>query len=139
MRARVAGRIFMKLLVIDDNPQFRQMLMTWLIKESHFVRGVDGGSPETLDALKHWDYDVITLDLMMPKASGLALLSHLRVMCPETPVIIISASANVRVAVQMIRSGAVACFDKPLDLEAFRNELNRLNCTRQLHSSFDHA
>lgn len=114
----------MKILVIDDHESFREMLTSWLRKEGHDVCDVDGG-PETMDVLEGYDFDVITLDLVMCRANGSTLLSRIRSAYPEASIIVISAVVDVRVTVELIRSGADACLTKPVDFEILRCELDR--------------
>ena len=115
----------MRILVIDDEGRFRQMLRAWLLKQGHDVHAVDGGT-ESLELLKRIQYDVITLDLRMPQTNGLTFLDTVRSICPTTPVIVLSAEASARVAVESIKAGAEACLEKPVDFDALRNELSRL-------------
>lgn len=119
-----------KILVVDDSSAFRQMLVGWLLKEGHDVCDADGG-PEVLAILKEYDFDAITLDLVMGKANGLTLLSRIRELRPDIPAIVISAAADVRVAVEAIRAGAHTCMEKPLDFDHLRAELQGLEIQTQ--------
>jgi two-component system nitrogen regulation response regulator GlnG len=115
----------MRILVIDDNAAFRSMLAEWLRKEGHDAGDMNGD----FESLTHHDfgqYDVLILDLMMPKANGLTLISRIREAHPRTRIIVVSAAADVRVAIQATKEGAEACLEKPVDFECLRNELNRL-------------
>ena len=115
----------MKILITDDDERFRRMLTAWLVKQGHEVRDGDGG-PETLELLKRIQCDVVILDLMMPRANGLTLIPEVRRVCPNTPIIVLSAETNTRVVVESIRAGAEACLEKPVDFEALQSELSRL-------------
>jgi DNA-binding NtrC family response regulator len=115
----------MRILIIDDEVRFRQMLRTFLVKLGHDVHDIDGG-PETFQLLRAFQYDVVTLDLSMPQVNGLTKLSDIRRDAPETHIIVISAEANIRIAVESIKGGATACFDKPVNFVALENELTRL-------------
>ena len=112
----------MKILIIDDHVTFREMLSSWLRKEGHDVCDLDGG-PETLDILKEYDFDIITLDLVMRRANGATLLGRIRAAYPNASIIVISAVVDVRLTVELIRAGANACLTKPVDFETLRNEL----------------
>lgn len=116
----------MRILVIDDESEFRAMLSEWLVRQGHDVRGAAGG-PETMEVLARTTFDVVLLDLVMPKVNGLTLISRIRQDFPLTHVIVISGVANIRVAVETARAGAQACFEKPIDFPALQNELTRLN------------
>lgn len=112
----------MKILVVDDDPDFCQMLQEWLTKEGYHARTIDGG-PEVLATVQENQYDAVILDLYMPNANGLTLISRIRSLRPNTQVIVISAVADVRVAVEAARAGADACMEKPVQFTALRNEL----------------
>jgi DNA-binding response OmpR family regulator len=115
----------MQILVIDDDGRFRQMLRTWLVKQGHDVHDAADG-PQALELLRRIQYDVVTLDLMMPKANGQTSISEIRRFRPETHIIVVSAEANTRVAVESIKLGAEAFLEKPVDFGALENELARL-------------
>ena len=115
----------MKILVIDDEPEFRLMLTEWLTRQGHEAEHVPDG-PEIFDVLQQRQFDVILLDLVMPKTNGLTLISEVRRLYPQTTVIIISAAVNIRIAVEAAKAGAEACLTKPVDFAALRYELTRL-------------
>jgi DNA-binding NtrC family response regulator len=115
----------MRTLVIDDNTAFRWMLAEWLRKEGHDARDFNGDLSTFADH-EYGQYDVLILDLMMPKANGLTLISRIRQVCPRTRIIIVSAAADVRVAIEAIKEGAEACLEKPVDFDCLRKELKRI-------------
>jgi DNA-binding NtrC family response regulator len=115
----------MRILVIDDNAAFRWMLAEWLRKEGHDARDMNGDLATITDN-EYGQYDVLILDLMMPQANGLTLISRIREACPRTKIIVISAAADVRVAIEATKEGAEACLEKPVDFDCLRNELTRL-------------
>ena len=114
----------MRILVIDDNTAFRWMLAEWLRKEGHDARDTNGDL--TIADHEYGQYDIVILDLMMPQANGLTLISRIREAWPRTKVIVISAAADVRVAIEATKEGAEACLEKPVDFDCLRNELTRL-------------
>ena len=115
----------MKILVIDNNTIFREKLTSWLFKEGHDVCDV-GYGPETLNILQEYHFDVITLDLKLLPVNGTSTVSQIHEVCPNASIIVISATLDVRLTVELIRSGAVACLTKPVDFEVLRDELARL-------------
>ena len=115
----------MKILVVDDEPDFRAMLREWLFRQGHDAHDVSD-EREVLKILQQSHYDLVTLDLMMPQANGLTLVSQIRNVSPKTQVIVVSGEADVRVAVEVIKAGAQACMAKPVEFEAFRDDLTEL-------------
>src|SRR5262245_29928993 len=106
----------MRILVVDDEPAFRQMLAEWLSRRGYDVATLNNEA-EVLDILEPGAFDVVILDLMMPRANGLSLISRVRELRPDTNVIIISAATDVRIAIEATRAGAEACLEKPVDFE----------------------
>jgi DNA-binding NtrC family response regulator len=126
----------MRILVVDDNPAFRWMLIEWLRKEGHDATDMQGEF-ETFSSHEYAQYDVVILDLLMPKANGMTLISRIREVCPDSKIIVISAAADVRVAIEAARAGAEACLEKPVDFALLRNELSRLDGALEFESSYD--
>jgi len=124
-------RIPMKILVIDNNTIFRAKLTASLFKQGHDVCDI-GYGPETLDVLREYHFDVVTLDLKLLPVNGSAIISRIHEIAPDAAVIVISAMLDVRLTVELIRSGAAACLTKPLDFEVLWNELARLRPVRNI-------
>jgi DNA-binding NtrC family response regulator len=115
----------MRIIVIDDEAGFRQMMSEWLRKQGFDASDVSDG-PDLLELLQKNHYDVVILDLVMPTANGLTLTSEIRRLCPQTQVVVVSAAADVRVAVEAARAGAETCLEKPVEFTVLRSELRRI-------------
>jgi CheY-like chemotaxis protein len=76
-------------LVIDDDSGVRDTF--WLTLEAcgHNVTTADGGAEGLDEARKHAP-DLIFLDLKMPGMNGVEVLAHLRGICPQTPVYVVT-------------------------------------------------
>lgn len=91
-RSKPASR---RILVVDDEPHIRRVLGTVLEEHGYLVTLASDGD-EGLAELGRLHADLVILDLMMPGASGLEILSHIR-SDPErsdTPVIILTAKGQ---------------------------------------------
>jgi DNA-binding NtrC family response regulator len=115
----------MRILVIDDEPEFRCILSTWLTLQGHDTDTIEDGC-DVDEWIPRGDYDVVLLDLLMPRSNGLSLISSIRKLRPNTKIIIISAAIDVRVAIEAIKEGAQACLLKPLEFSLLEHELNRV-------------
>jgi DNA-binding NtrC family response regulator len=93
----------------------------------HNVRQASG--PEGLDILSGSSFDLVIIDLVMPKANGLTMTARIRQEFPQTQVILISGSADIRIAVEAVKAGAHACFEKPVNFETLEQELKALKRT----------
>ena len=67
----------MRLLIVEDEPQMANLLQRGLSEEGHSVLCAYDGS-EGLELARHFEFDVIVLDIMMPKVSGYEVAKKLR-------------------------------------------------------------
>jgi two-component system, NtrC family, nitrogen regulation response regulator NtrX len=104
-----------KLLVIDDDKSIRSVLKETLEFEGHTVEtAVDGANG--LELFLENDYDVVFLDIKMPKIDGIEVLDNLLKITTDIPVIMISGHGDINTAVECIKKGAYDYIPKPLDL-----------------------
>ena len=80
----------MRILVAEDQPELRRMLVKNLTAAGYTVDGVPDGE-EALAYLDAADYDVAVLDIMMPKVDGLTVLRTLRGRDEQLPVLLLTA------------------------------------------------
>lgn len=114
-----------KILVIDDTKNIRVLLTKCLEHEGYQVETASDGL-EALDMFGKSKYDLVFLDIKMSKLSGTEVLKSIREMGIQTPVIIITAYATVKNAVECTKLGAVTYLQKPFTAEKIRAVLNEL-------------
>jgi DNA-binding response OmpR family regulator len=112
----------MRLLVVEDHPQLRQVLDQGLRDEGHTVSLAADGEA-ALERLFAGIFDAVVLDMMLPKLDGLAVLTEMRRNAIDTPVLILTARAQVSDRVQALDGGADDYLVKPF---AFAELLARL-------------
>ena len=78
---------------------------------------------EAIDKASRKDYDLITLDLIMPELSGLDVLTELKKVIPHVPIMIITGNATDKLITQAGVLGACRVMYKPIMLENFIAEL----------------
>jgi DNA-binding response OmpR family regulator len=105
----------MKILVIEDEVQLRDVIVSSLEKESFLVETAMNFVTAS-DKLNTYSYDCILLDIMLPGGSGLALLENLKKMKKQESVIIISAKDSVDDKVKGLDLGADDYLPKPFHL-----------------------
>ena len=109
-----------KVLVADDSETILLLLRTRLEMEGYEVATAADGQ-EAVEALDgagpDGQPDLILLDAMMPRMSGLDVLRRLRDEGSETPILIVSAHREVETLNQAENLGANACVAKPIDFE----------------------
>ena len=98
----------MRILVVDDDAGLREQLKTSLIRQRYEVDGVCNGE-EALDRLFESLYDLIVLDIMLPKKDGLVVLKELRKAGISTPVIMLTTEASRERRLEAMKAGANDC------------------------------
>lgn len=104
-----------KILIVDDEKSIRKTLRDILEFEKYTVdEAVDG--LDCLVKLKQNKYDILILDIKMPKMDGMEALERIQLLAPDTPIIMISGHATIDTAVEAVKKGAFDFISKPPDL-----------------------
>ncbi len=99
------------LLVEDDGP-----LATFIrkgLEQEHYAVDVASDGEQGRCMAEALDYDLIILDLNLPKLDGITLLKHLRPNKPSVPVLVLTARTRVEDRVGSLDAGADDCLNKP--------------------------
>jgi two-component system nitrogen regulation response regulator NtrX len=104
------------ILVVDDEAGVRVSLTGILGDEGYLVDAVESGEA-CLVALAGKRYDLLLLDVWLPRMDGLETLTRVRNLDADIPVVVISGHANIETAVRAVRMGAQDFVEKPLSLE----------------------
>ncbi len=103
-----------KILIVDDEQIVRDSLKHWFEEDGYKV-DVSEDAFDVLRDFKPDKWDILLVDIKMPKMSGLELLEKVKEIDPESVVIIITAYASVPTAVQALKNGAYDYVTKPID------------------------
>ncbi len=106
-------------LIVDDEPRLRQVLVH-LMRNDGFTCLEAGNGEEALLQLEAHPVRLVMSDLRMPKMDGLELLRQVRGRWPDVAVVMITAVADVEVAVSCLAIGAMDYLTKPFHLEEVR-------------------
>jgi DNA-binding response OmpR family regulator len=106
-------------LVVDDEPIVCHSLRKILMKQSCAVEEAFDVS-QALLKMKLNKYDLIFLDLKMPKSDGMELLKSIKQLYPKVPVVMISGYASIKTAVEATREGAFNFIPKPFTPEELK-------------------
>jgi len=102
--------------VVDDDQSVR-----WVLEKALHQAGMGCRSFERaehlLEAIEHGEPDVLITDVRMPGMSGITLLERLRTLCPELPIIVITAHSDLENAVAAYKGGAFEYLPKPFDID----------------------
>jgi two-component system nitrogen regulation response regulator NtrX len=104
------------ILIVDDEAGVRSSVSGILGDEGYAVDTVESGEAG-LEALEARRYDLMLLDVWLPKMDGIETLSRVRTLDPSMPVIVISGHGSIETAVKAVRIGAEDFVEKPLSLE----------------------
>jgi two-component system nitrogen regulation response regulator NtrX len=117
-----------RILVVDDEVGIRRILKDILEFESFIVdEAVDGA--DGVAKVKAGSYDIVLLDIKMPKLDGMEALEKIQAVKSDLPVIMISGHGDINTAVEAVKKGAFDYLQKPLDLNRLlitvRNALDK--------------
>ena len=115
----------LSILVVDDDSGHRKMLHTLLNDWGYTVVGASNGQ-EAVDFCKERPFDLVLMDVRMPKKSGLEALPEIKAHNPAIPVLIMTAFGDVEAAVTAIKAGAYDYLTKPLDFEKLKVALRNI-------------
>ena len=104
-----------KILVVDDDRSIRRTLKDILEFEKYEVEEACDGV-ECVVKIKRSKYDVIIMDIKMPKMDGMDAMERIQGLSPDTPVVMISGHGNIDTAVESVKKGAFDFIQKPPDL-----------------------
>ncbi|HTC43894.1 MAG TPA: response regulator transcription factor [Steroidobacteraceae bacterium] len=106
----------MRVLLVEDDRMIAEAVRTALNQDGHVTDWMaDGAAAHS--ALSHSRFDIVLLDLGLPRKDGLTVLRQLRERGDSTPVIIITARDDVRSRISGLDSGADDYLVKPFDLD----------------------
>jgi len=102
----------MKLLIVEDETRMADLLHKGLTEEGHTVTCASDGA-EGLALAKAYEFDVIILDVMMPKISGYDVAKRLRIDRVRTPILMLTAKDSVPDIIHGLDLGADDYMTKP--------------------------
>jgi len=102
----------MRILIVEDSIVLREGLVDGLTQAGHVVDGVGDGQQAMIFA-STTEYDIMVLDLMIPKVDGLSVLKELRNKGWDRHVLILSARGRIEQRVEGLRAGADDYLVKP--------------------------
>lgn len=118
----------MRILLVEDEDRIASFVTRGLGSEGHSVERVATGN-EAMGKVRHEDYDLVLLDLLLPDSNGRDVLRALRAEKRTTPVLVLSALGEVEDKVDLLDSGANDYLTKPFALAELTARVRAL--TRQ--------
>lgn len=113
-----------KILIIEDDYAFCEMLKNFLSKKSFEVQTAHSANEGKQKLIKQ-SFDLIISDIRLPDSDGIFLLTDLKKIRPEVPVILMTGYAEVSMAVEAMKKGAFDYISKPLNQDEVLTIVNK--------------
>ena len=120
-----------KILVVDDDDLSRSYLSEALQRNGYSVDNASDGQ-EAVSLTDKQNYDMVFLDMRMPRMSGLKVLERVKKTAKETTVVIMTAYGSIESAVEAMRKGAYDYIIKPFSLDNIELLLKRVQERQKL-------
>ncbi|HEX3176407.1 MAG TPA: sigma-54 dependent transcriptional regulator [Methylomirabilota bacterium] len=105
-----------RVLVADDETRLRELMVRELSRKGHEIEGVGDGE-SALAALRDREFDVVILDMKMPRKEGIEVLRELQSFPEHPQVIVMTGFQEVATAVEAMKLGAYDYLTKPTKIE----------------------
>jgi len=106
----------MRILLVEDDAKVARFIRNGL-KEEGFAVDVAEDGKQGLDFARDFEYDVIILDILLPKLDGISVLKAIRRHDPQTPVLMLTAMDTVEDKIRGLNKGADDYLTKPFAFE----------------------
>jgi DNA-binding NtrC family response regulator len=104
------------ILLVEDDQVQREVITDILEKAGYSVRPAASGEAG-LDALRNEPADLLITDMRLPGKDGLEVLRAVKAASPDTEVVVMTAYATVKTAIEALKEGAIDYLQKPFDKE----------------------
>src|SRR5256714_1257555 len=112
-----------QLLIVDDEAEVRGVLRDLL--SNTYDCGEAASAEEALTQLRAHDYQLVISDITMSGMSGLEMIPHVKVISPDTVIVMISGMQTIESAINALRLGAFDYLMKPFDLRQAEAAVSR--------------
>jgi CheY-like chemotaxis protein len=114
-----------KILFVDDEEGIRNLGEEFLKREGFVVVETSKDGQEAIDLFTARKHDVVVTDIVMPKKNGIELLKYVKILSPNTQVVIITGNADKNSAVAAVKLGAFEYIEKPIDFVELNQVIRR--------------
>ncbi|HEV2647269.1 MAG TPA: response regulator transcription factor [Acidobacteriaceae bacterium] len=106
----------MRILVVEDEIRLAENIASGLREGPGYAVDVAGNGEDAVHQCETAEYDLIVLDLMIPKLSGEEVVRHLRIRRKSTPILVLTAMSGAGKTIDLLNAGADDYMTKPFDL-----------------------
>ncbi len=114
-----------KILVVDDEDALRTVLSIGLTSEGYNVSTASDGH-EAISGLQKETFDLVVLDIKMPRMNGFEVLKFIKEKHPTTKVVVATGSGDLKDAIESKKLGAEGFVGKPYDLVDLLTTIERV-------------
>jgi len=115
----------MRVLLVEDDGKVARFIRNGLREEGFAVDVAEDGR-QGLDFARDFEYDVIVLDILLPKLDGISVLKAIRKDDPQTPILILTAMDTVEDKIRGLNKGADDYLTKPFAFEELLARIHAL-------------
>ncbi len=112
-----------RVLIVDDEKWVQDVFKDFCALTDAFTVDMADNGADAVEKARTNQYDLITLDLIMPEMSGLEVLEAIKEVSPHVPVMIITGNATEKIVNKAGIMGACSIMYKPIMLENFISEV----------------
>ncbi|GAB4349498.1 MAG: response regulator [Candidatus Abyssubacteria bacterium] len=127
-----------RVLIVDDEDRFRTTTQATLSRRGFEVDAVGDGE-QAVERVEKADYDVVVLDIQMPRKNGHSALREIKRLKPDMQVIMLTAYGSMDSALQALHDEVFAYLAKPCDIDLLalriREASFRKGALRHQHST----
>jgi DNA-binding NtrC family response regulator len=121
-----------RVLLVDDEEQFVQALSERLaLRDYDMTTSLSGD--DALEKIKHYNYDVVILDVAMPGIDGIEALREIKKLKPLTEVIMLTGQGTVEAAIEGMKLGAFDFLMKPCNTEDLDTKIKKAQARKAEH------
>lgn len=113
-------------LVVDDQPGVRYLLDVIIAEQGHRVRLARNGL-EAVESVKSCKPDLVIMDVRMPQMCGIEALGRIKLISPDTEVVLMTAYVSDETVQAVLKKGALCCFTKPFDVEGIKSFIDNFS------------
>lgn len=112
-----------RILIVDDEPWIREVFSDFCGLTDALEVELAADGQQAIEMVKKSNFDLVTLDLIMPEISGLDALTEIKRAAPRTPIMIITGNATDKLVHKAGVMGACRVMYKPIQLDDFIAEV----------------
>jgi DNA-binding NtrC family response regulator len=121
-----------RVLLVDDEEEFVQTLSERLALRDYDITTSLSGD-DALEKVKHYNYDVVILDVAMPGVDGIDALREIKKMKPLTEVIMLTGHGTVETAIEGMKLGAFDFLMKPCNTGDLDTKIKKAQVRKAEH------